>query len=672
MRLETSTSPFSFGDTSFRRADFSESFPIVMPILNEYKKTHPKWNRPEQIEFYAILMDKSELFSREENDIDGKRGRTLTNSMMKPGFVTKDRFIGETGLHWVENNLVDADTIEQLFLFTPSTLAFTRQLLKVRIYEADNTGNKFFRPFLFLLNMLAKYGEMPKGHLLYTTMAIRPSFTEKEIRDVINDYQQVVDNKATFDDYFDQHFATALQFGPAVIENGSKQLQRIFNGDLLTDEELKRYFPNNNGPVYRERYQEFLIELNRFKTNHSQKSLETLIELSKNNTIKNSFGGGAAVFKARANVSVADFISNNSDNPLLTGNSYAIYHMFQVGKYKYLRSQYLDLNVRYLSMTGLVSTKNGYMSLDLTPIVNNILHIAQLTFVGDENYEQYEDNPNSPFYSDITMMSILNIDEVAAKNTIQTVLQQYGVFSIEELRDTLEHHKADKLTELIESKFDRERTIKILELFKKRRTLNDSADKAIRKAVTESSSGPTIFEFIVAIAWYHLNGKQLNIFNALNLEFDADMLPISHAPGGRGDIEFTYDSPKMNLLIEVTLMNPNNQKRSEMEPIIRHTTNLAVEADPVPTQGIFIANEIDTNVENVFRAMAFTELNSTETSGSVQGINLFALSISELNALLENNVSDQTILNVTNNNLPDSPVSISNEWRKPILAQMGI
>lgn len=204
-----------------------------------------------------------------------------------------------------------------------------------------------------------------------------------------------------------------------------------------------------------------------------------------------------------------------------------------------------------------------------------------------------------------------------------------------------------------------------------RRTLNDTADKDIKKAVTEAASGPTIFEFIVAISWYHLNGKKLDIFNALNLEFDANMLPISHAPGGRGDIEFKYNDP-MNLLIEVTLMNPNNQKRGEMEPIIRHTTNLAVEAKPVPTQGIFVANEIDTNVENVFRAMAFTELNSTETDGSVQGINLFALSIGELKALLENNVSDRKVLEVINNNLPDNPVSVSNEWRKPILSEMGI
>lgn len=671
MRLENSTSPFSFGDTSFRRADFSESFPVVMPILNEYKKAHPRWEKAEQIEFYATLMEKSELFSREEADTDGKRGRTLTNSMMKPGFVTKDRSIGEAGLHWVENDLVEADTIEQLFVFTPSTLVFTRQLLKVRVYEAGNTGNKFFRPFLFLLNMLSKYGDMPKEHLLYTTMAVRPSFTETEVNSVINDYQQVVDKKVTFDDYFDQHFAAALQFGQAVIQDGANQLERIFNGELLTDEELKIYLPNNNGPVYRKRYQDFLVELNNFNTSHSPEALEKLIIMSKNNTIKNSFGGGSAVFKAKSNVSVTDFIHNNLNSPLLSGDSNEIYHMFQVGKYKYLRSQYLDLNVRYLSMTGLISSKNGYMSLDLKPIVDNILRATELTFVGDDDYEQYEDNKNSPFYSDITMMSILRIDEDAASRTIQTVFQQYGVVSIEELRDTLEHHKTEKLTDLIEAEFYRERIIKILELFMSRRTLNDTADKDIKKAVTEAASGPTIFEFIVAISWYHLNGKKLNIFNALNLEFDANMLPISHAPGGRGDIEFEYNDP-LNLLIEVTLMNPNNQKRGEMEPIIRHTTNLAVEAKPVPTQGIFVANEIDTNVENVFRAMAFTELNSTETDGSVQGINLFALSIGELKALLENNVSDRKVLEVINNNLPDNPVSVSNEWRKPILSEMGI
>ena len=60
-------------------------------------------------------------------------------------------------------------------------------------------------------------------------------------------------------------------------------------------------------------------------------------------------------------------------------------------------------------------------------------------------------------------------------------------------------------------------------------------------------------------------------------------------------------------MLEVTLMDKNNQKRGELEPVIRHSVNLTTESNK-PVYTIFIANELDSNVINIFRFCKYIKL----------------------------------------------------------------
>lgn len=95
------------------------------------------------------------------------------------------------------------------------------------------------------------------------------------------------------------------------------------------------------------------------------------------------------------------------------------------------------------------------------------------------------------------------------------------------------------------------------------------------------------------------------------------MRPLSHATGGMGDIVINYKN--LTLMLEVTLMNSQAQKRGEWEPVLRHATNLTVDEYPKNVITLFIADELDDNTVNIWRAVASVKLkasNKNEFAGS--------------------------------------------------------
>jgi len=119
----------------------------------------------------------------------------------------------------------------------------------------------------------------------------------------------------------------------------------------------------------------------------------------------------------------------------------------------------------------------------------------------------------------------------------------------------------------------------------------------------------------------------------MNLTIDGNFKPLIHAVGGEGDIVIEYSD--LTLMLEATLMNKNSQKCGELEPMIRHATNLTVQK-PDDVFTIFVADELDNNVINIFKAMTQVELGSTQSPKTTAAVSIFALSINELNSIINN------------------------------------
>ena len=65
-------------------------------------------------------------------------------------------------------------------------------------------------------------------------------------------------------------------------------------------------------------------------------------------------------------------------------------------------------------------------------------------------------------------------------------------------------------------------------------------DKKVQELVTDNALVPTIFEYILAIAWYYISDKKFQLRKSMQLTFSSDNLPLSHASGNKRDIEIEY------------------------------------------------------------------------------------------------------------------------------------
>ena len=131
----------------------------------------------------------------------------------------------------------------------------------------------------------------------------------------------------------------------------------------------------------------------------------------------------------------------------------------------------------------------------------------------------------------------------------------------------------------------------------------------------------------------------------MNLTLDGDELPLSHAPGGDGDIIAKYSN--FDVMLEATLMDKNAQKRGELEPVIRHTVNLTIKnkLNNRDTFTFFVADELDTNVVNIFRATSNIELESSQDRNNfTNGIKIYSLSINQIVYLLEKGINYKQLI----------------------------
>ncbi len=80
-----------------------------------------------------------------------------------------------------------------------------------------------------------------------------------------------------------------------------------------------------------------------------------------------------------------------------------------------------------------------------------------------------------------------------------------------------------------------------------------------------------------------------------------------------------------------------------------------------------MANELDENVVNIFRAAQFIELAGTKEQGRVDGLNIFALTTADIIKILEEGIKDLDILPIINEGLDSKPVWINSGWRGTVL-----
>ena len=180
---------------------------------------------------------------------------------------------------------------------------------------------------------------------------------------------------------------------------------------------------------------------------------------------------------------------------------------------------------------------------------------------------------------------------------------------------------------------------------------------------------PTIYEYIVGIAWYYLYNEEFDLYNSFNLTLNADFEPVIHAGGGEGDIVIHY--PEIVVMLEVTLMKKQVQKRGEWEPVLRHSLNLKADNEPKETITFFIADELDYNTINIWRAVASASLESTNTHVPVDGVVIMPFTSLEIRDFLQNNVYYKKIVNAVKTSFASVPAIANTAWREEIMENLS-
>lgn len=643
MKLKKTAETFNLGDTSFRRKTLIDDYKTVLPYLLETNEIFKTWDNNAQAYFYERVLTESDLFERNSDEDLAKRGRTLTNALVKIGLTDNNRKLSQIALAWLDDKVIPADSIEKTLGLEINNVLFLRQLLKLRVYDAD--GIHYFYPFRVAIDLVCKYQNIPQKDFLILIHLIQPEMTNREINTIIENYSEVSKNNKLFSEFLDEEFPDG-----GVTTN----IKDLFSNVQVERSEFNKVFVNRKSSGVQSDYYRFVTTLLKFKKEKpkTKETLQKLLKESKNEKVKKAFGFGKAVFVKKDEID--GFLEENQENLLLSMDDLDIYRQFVLSKKDDIVSEYRDMTKRTFNLTGLLDFSNGLVNASNQDVVKIIFSDLQLS--GESEYSQYEQELEQPFYLELTLQEILKLEEAVILVKLQKF---FDVEEPEKIERAVLDQKEVKFRNLIEREFPKDKILELLPLFSSRK------DREIQKRVTELATVPTIYEYIVAIAWYHLSNQEFYISKSLNLTLDGNMRPLSHAAGGAGDIVIRYD--KITLMLEVTLMNSQAQKRGEWEPVLRHTTNLTVNEYPKEVMTLFIADELDENTINIWRAVASVPLKSSNKNERTKLVKIFPLTNKELIKMLDSSINQGMLLSEISESYSALSGHFNERWRDEIL-----
>lgn len=622
---------------------------------DDYKEAFFSLNKPK----FLSLFKGKELLTDLDKNLEA-RARHYTSNLVKIGFAYNNRTITKSGYAYLNENLPYLDLFEKILPINLINLILLRQLAKLRIYNPS--GEMYYSPFNMLIYTLLKKERIPDAILFKMIEILNPSFpiepesfVDKVLSSSFEEIQLAYNNRISGNSEFPNRHT------------------------LMSFEFFSEYFTSKKNSRQVEVYYEFYTKNYKFSIERTQENLDELISLLKDKKkgpiIKTAFGGKSSVYNVKKTL-LNDFVKVNAHNVfLISGHNSAMY--YSEFKYSKRNSDVREYNRNFRKVaiaTGIFHIKNGVAELaykDLWKDFFDLEFLEQNIFVKSTKKEMlaYEENLESDFFNNIPLSKIFGYNEIEISNIVTKISNQYSLTTADEVKQRLKSNLSKEFEIFIKNKFTKDFILEILPLFSDR-----TKDEKIKEMVGVDSSVPTIFEYIVGIAWYYISDKKYDLYSSFNLTMTADFLPEKFAGGGYGDIVVDYSDEIVQ--IEVTLMDKNAQKRGEWEPVLRHATNLTVEVEPKPVITLFVADELDDNTINIWRAVANVPLKSSKevsTEGRmVDNVKIMPLTNSEIIKLLEDGMSGQKLVSKINNSFSQLPQNFELAWRDKILAQVNM
>lgn len=648
MDIKKGSITWNLGDTSFRRKklldDYKELLKELLYLNEEFDNS---WDSEVQEEYYKRIVRNTDLLNDKDCSADrqDKLGRTYTSALFKLGLCNKKRVISKAGLQFLGKISFEADELENKLMIKKENIIFLRQLLKLCIYDSNN--NTSFNPFIFLIKLINRYEYLTKEEF---RLLLHLANGGTNYNEVINNFEKVRSKENTLVKFLEDN----------LIQNTDESVQekkKFINNDIYDEKLFEDIFINRKTSKSVEKYKEFYASLIEYNKNNTEENLKKLIVLIKDKAITKAFSTNKLFnIRSLSKISVPQFNKLYSENKLINNNSGKEFREFFVNtfimsKQEDLISEYVDMTFRVFNLTGLITFNHDKVTIGK-------LYAKEYFKYIDKHLNPIISNDQEAIFEIKTCNEILGINEVVEVDKI--ISGKYGLKPNEDINQFVKNKEIAAFEKFIQENFKKEKIIELLKAISKRE------DENVFKEVTDQTTIPTIFEYILGIAWYYVSEQRFNLYDSLNLTLDSTYYPLTHAAGGEGDIVIDYTEPNKHILmLEATLMDINTQKRGELEPVIRHTTNLTIANKGKETYTIFVANELDNNVVNIFRFCDLLKLESSQNKGEfTDSTKIVALTIGEIIKILETDIKYSKIYQeIINEFIIKDIAKINNNWR---------
>ena len=623
---------WSLGTTSFRMVEFNRKIEKQLAYLDEFWRNPEfatqKWseNEPLQEAYYNFL--KAQEFIVGDAPRKAKDAREKTSGLVDLGLIDDERRLTDAGKALLKIATEQDFNRENLLQIPADSFLYFRQLLKV----SCSLDGAFARPYLILAMALNRLGELSDEEFTYLLpLAISQTKTEY----ILNAIEKIRRGESTVD----ETIIAVLMDLPNYREAYSTFLQAQLSEELIMEIGMNRKSKSYDKPYY-----DLYVALSDVLQTHSDESAVKLFR-----AVKSLSGKGATLWKqylfATTNtkaverdgysaLNIGQRIFDCHTEAELRLEFFKLLHLF---KAKSLLSDYFDLNRRYFKTTDTVLFQDNKVKFDIIP--NCFFHLLT------ERLPEMAYNEEPSLTADIELPAIIGV-AISQEEIFAKVEALYGV-QVRNLYDVqafVDRERYDRFNRMVDEMFTDEKLISLMTLFEERR------DSEIQAMVTNNADVPTIFEYVLAVAWYKISGRQGKVLEYMNLSLDADLLPITHAAGGHEDITYHYEAteayPAHTLLIEATLAGGTNQRRMEMEPVSRHLGDYLLSHRGEEAYCLFATTYLHINVISDFRMRKHSQYYSSDGSEVIDGMKIIPCQTSEIKTIIERGITYRRIYKI--------------------------
>ena len=666
---------WTMGTTSFRTKEMNRDIECQLQYLNEFWSTHNNstelWdsNEPLQIRYYKMLKEKGFVVGDAGNP--AKDARQKTSGLVEIGLIDDERRLTEAGKKILEISLAgDFKPDDNIFETPKDSYRYFLQLLKS---EKDVAG-KTVRPFVLFCHLMNRITPVD-GEVFLTrkefgslmTLCVDKNTTDKIVA-AINLSRK---NKTPVD-------ISAVTVSILLEMDNYKEALSELVAAKVVDEQLickigmNRKSSERGVAKYDKVYFPLFLALHKiaFGDRNSDSNAAVLLKAIKGckttaALLKEMFFDKVTITKIEKDpmlyLKKGLPIFESSTEIEFREHFFKILHLIKAIK---TFSDYGDLNRRYFLLSDTVVFQDAKVKLDALPraFVNQMAPW----------FEREAFAHASALDKDIPLTAIVG-DLSFTKNDLVT--QSLGLSSAEVesrggVHKVIKDERHKKFSVLLAEKFPKEKVAKILGYFD-----DKTNDELIKTAVTDNADIPTIFEYMVAIAWYYISEEQGDVLEYMNLSLGPDMLPKTHAGGGEADIVWQYTAtnayPNHTLLIEVTTADKDSQRKLELEPVPRHLGDYILNHKGISAYCLFATNHLNPSVLSHYRQFRLGEEYVKDwESETVKNMKIIPLETKIIVLLLQDSWTYKEIYSVFDNHYASTETD-ARKWYKSLVKNLS-